>query len=94
MITIKSLRILDLALPNGLIVTEKYKILILIQKDKACDLSHSLEREGVCQGVQELSHAISSKAWCCEQWWKQLALYENRMIILNFCTLFWAHSFL
>ena len=62
MITIKSLRILDLGLAEWLIVTEKYKILILIWKDKACNLSHSLEREGVRQGVRERSHAIPSKA--------------------------------
>ena len=49
----KQLRILDLGLPDWLIV---------IEKDKACDLSHSLEREGVCQGVRERSHAIPSKA--------------------------------
>ena len=63
MITIKSLRILDLGLPEWLIFTEKYKILVLIWKDKACNLSHSLEREAVRQGVRERSHTIPSKAW-------------------------------
>ena len=62
MITIKSW-ILDLGLAEWLIVTEKYKILTLIWKDKACNLSHSLEREGVRQGVRERSHTIPSKAW-------------------------------
>ena len=63
MITIKSLRILDLGLPDWHIVTEKYKILTLVWKGKACDLSHSLDREGVRQGVRERSHAITGKAW-------------------------------
>ena len=71
MITIKSLKILDLVLPDWLIVTEEYKILILVWKDKACDLLHSLEPEGVRQGVRERSHAIPSKACLMDNRWER-----------------------
>ena len=42
----------------------KCKVLILIWRGEACDLLHSLGREGVCQGVREQSHTIPSEACC------------------------------
>ena len=95
MITIKSkklyqkIRILDLVLPDWLIVTEKYKILILVWKDKACHRSHSLEREGVGQGVQERSQAIPSKAWFTFNdciWFHKIDITTLFLVVLScFC---------
>ena len=52
-----------------MIIIKSLRVFGLVQdlnanlKGEAYDLLHSLEGEGVCQGVQERSHAIPSKAW-------------------------------
>lgn len=81
MITIKSSRILDL---DWQLVPEKYKIMIIIWKNKECDQSHTLEREGVYESdhmpFQVRPIAFCMDTGCCV--YDSVILYDHIYIYL------------